>query len=66
MTKSNKAHEVKALTNEVLALANYIILNSLEQEIIMKSAIEILNEAIFLHIEKQINDLTNEDAEFIY
>lgn len=53
MTKQDKVQDVKKLADEIISMANYIILIGEEIEIVNRPPLEILNEAILYYIDKQ-------------
>ena len=53
MTKQNKVEEIKKLSSQIAAIANYIILIGEEKEVLARRPLEILNEAILHYIDKQ-------------
>lgn len=63
MTKQDKVEEIRQMTSEIVALANYIILISDEKDVVSRKPFEILNEAILHFIDKQ--NCQTEDVELI-
>ena len=63
MTKQDKVEEIKKLSSEIAAIANYIILIGDEREVLARRPLEIMNEAILHYIDKQ--NCQTDDVELI-
>lgn len=65
MTKQDKVQDVKKLADEIVSMANYIILIGEETEVVKRQPLEIINEAILYYIDKQ-NSRASIDEEINY